>query len=457
MVFQSLALFPHRTVGENIEFSLKIRGVDPATRKARRSQLMASAAPAGGLLRQERAPNARAASASAWRWPARSPSIPRSCSSTSRSRRIDYKLRKTLEKELKDIHRETGKTFVYITHSLEEAMVMSDRIGVMRAGKLVQVGTPQEIYSSPELQVRLGVHRRRERACRSRRLASGQLQAGTIRRTSSSPPRRRTARARRAIWWCGRNCCASSASRATPRTALDGRLYNEYALGSRIQYQVRVGEQVFVVEKLRQQAFAGKLDDEVLIGWDATDSHPGDRRHDGGRQRRVGTIGQARRSARLIPLRCSFLLGRLRGAAAGGDRLQLHAAAHLRAVAAPSARELRRRSSSRRATSRSCGRSASPALTVADPGAHLLSRRLWPGAGVRPMVDAADAAVHHSALRVGERAPLWLGAVLHQERRAARHAQILLRGRAGKHGCSRTGVDRAWAWSMSICPSCCSR
>ncbi len=63
---------------------------------------------------------------------------------------IDYKLRKTLEKELKDIHRETGKTFIYITHSLEEAMVMSDRIGVMRAGKLVQVGSPQEIYSAPQ-------------------------------------------------------------------------------------------------------------------------------------------------------------------------------------------------------------------------------------------------------------------------------------------------------------------
>ena len=62
---------------------------------------------------------------------------------------IDYKLRKTLEKELKDIHRETGKTFVYITHSLEEAMVMSDRIGVMRDGKLVQVGSPHEIYSAP--------------------------------------------------------------------------------------------------------------------------------------------------------------------------------------------------------------------------------------------------------------------------------------------------------------------
>ena len=54
--------------------------------------------------------------------------------------------------------------------------------------------------------------------------------------------------------------------------AVTGRLYNEYALGSRIQYQVRVGENIFVVEKLRQQAFTGKLDDDVTIGWDAADA-----------------------------------------------------------------------------------------------------------------------------------------------------------------------------------------
>jgi spermidine/putrescine transport system ATP-binding protein len=54
--------------------------------------------------------------------------------------------------------------------------------------------------------------------------------------------------------------------------ALRGRLYNEYVLGSRIQYQVRAGDKVFVVEKLRQQAYIGKLDDEVVIGWDAKDS-----------------------------------------------------------------------------------------------------------------------------------------------------------------------------------------
>jgi spermidine/putrescine transport system ATP-binding protein len=62
---------------------------------------------------------------------------------------IDYRLRKILEIEMKDLHRRTGKTFLYITHSLEEAMVMSDRIAIMRDGAIVQVGTPNEIYRRP--------------------------------------------------------------------------------------------------------------------------------------------------------------------------------------------------------------------------------------------------------------------------------------------------------------------
>ena len=62
---------------------------------------------------------------------------------------IDYRLRKLLEVELKDLHRTTGKTFVYITHSLEEAMVMSDRIGIMQEGRLIQIGSPNEIYLRP--------------------------------------------------------------------------------------------------------------------------------------------------------------------------------------------------------------------------------------------------------------------------------------------------------------------
>ncbi len=149
LVFQSLALFPHRSVGDNIGFPLKIKGVAVAERRARALELMRllrlpesyldkNVTQCSGGERQ-RVALARAL--------AYDPEIlffdePLSA--------IDYKLRKTLEKELKDIHRETHKTFIYITHSLEEAMVMSDRIGVMRAGKLVQVGTPNEIYTAPE-------------------------------------------------------------------------------------------------------------------------------------------------------------------------------------------------------------------------------------------------------------------------------------------------------------------
>src|SRR5688500_13463435 len=148
MVFQSLALFPHRTVGQNIEFALKIRGDAAASRRARAFELM-------DLLRLPRSyykrgvtqisggERQRVALARAFAYDPQILFFDEPLSA------IDYKLRKTLEKELKDIHRETGKTFVYITHSLEEAMVMSDRIGVMREGKLVQVGSPHEIYSSP--------------------------------------------------------------------------------------------------------------------------------------------------------------------------------------------------------------------------------------------------------------------------------------------------------------------
>jgi spermidine/putrescine transport system ATP-binding protein len=268
MVFQSLALFPHRTVGENIEFSLKIRGVKPAARRQRALQLLdqlrlpqdyygKSVLKCSGGERQ-RVALARAL--------AFDPLIlffdePLSA--------IDYKLRKTLEKELKDIHRETGKTFVYITHSLEEAMVMSDRIGVMRAGKLVQVGTPDEIYSRPRdkfvsefmgdvniLKVTLDGDKRLEcsgfdTALKAPAVPEGFADGHLVIR----PEAMRFVR-----------------KKGDADNVLAGRIYNEYALGSRIQYQVRAGGHVFVVEKLRQQADHTGLDSDVFIGWDARDS-----------------------------------------------------------------------------------------------------------------------------------------------------------------------------------------
>lgn len=146
---------------------------------------------------------------------------------------------------------------------------MSDRIGVMRAGKLVQVGSPHEIYSSPKTRfvsefvgdvnvvpVSLG--------------KDGSLHAtetGARLRPPAIPPG----------FTQGHLVIRPEFLRFLDKAsdadnAMTGRLYNEYVLGSRIQYQVRVGGTVFAVEKLRQQAFKGKLDDEVIIGWDAGDA-----------------------------------------------------------------------------------------------------------------------------------------------------------------------------------------
>ncbi|MEL6280554.1 MAG: ABC transporter ATP-binding protein [Pseudomonadota bacterium] len=148
MVFQSLALFDHRSVGQNIEFAMKMKGVAPEARKARALELLALvrlpkdyyARPvtqcSGG--EKQRVALARAFA-----------SDPEILFFDEPLSAIDYRLRKTLEVELKELHQRTGRTFVYITHSLEEAMVMSDRIAIMQAGELVQIGTPAEIYGRP--------------------------------------------------------------------------------------------------------------------------------------------------------------------------------------------------------------------------------------------------------------------------------------------------------------------
>ena len=148
MVFQSLALFDHRTVGQNIEFAMKMKGVAPAERRVRAEELLQLvrlpatyyARPVTQCSGGERQ---RVALARAF---ASDPEIlffdePLSA--------IDYRLRKTLEVELKELHQRTGRTFVYITHSLEEAMVMSDRIAIMQEGRIIQTGTPAEIYGAP--------------------------------------------------------------------------------------------------------------------------------------------------------------------------------------------------------------------------------------------------------------------------------------------------------------------
>ncbi len=267
MVFQSLALFPHRTVGENIEFPLKMRGVDPAVRRKRAMDLLEQLRlPANyygkSVLKCSGGERQRVALARALSFDPEILFFDEPLSA------IDYKLRKTLEKELKDIHRETGKTFVYITHSLEEAMVMSDRIGVLRGGHFVQVGTPQEIYTRPRNKF-VSEFMGDVNVLRVSAAADGTLEAegvaGRIR-----PPDLPTGFSEG--WLIIRpEFLGFAGDGAIYDNTVAGTLYNEYVLGSRIQYQVRVGEHVFTVERLRQQAVSQALDTEVTVGWNAGD------------------------------------------------------------------------------------------------------------------------------------------------------------------------------------------
>jgi ABC-type Fe3+/spermidine/putrescine transport system ATPase subunit len=146
-VFQSYALFPHMTVRANIGFGLRMAGVarDEASRRVRDAielvgleevETRLPAELSGG--QQQRVAVARALV-----------NRPAVLLLDEPLGALDLKLRKRLQVELAQIHREVGTVFVYVTHDQEEALALSDRIAVMRAGRIEQIGTPEEIYRRP--------------------------------------------------------------------------------------------------------------------------------------------------------------------------------------------------------------------------------------------------------------------------------------------------------------------
>jgi ABC-type sugar transport system ATPase subunit len=147
MVFQSHALFPHKNVAENIEFGLRMKKV-PREERVRRVQDVADMVRIKHLLGK----------------------MPGQCSGGESQRvalartlvthpstflldeplsSLDAKLRRELRAECDRLHQELKRTFIYVTHDQEEAMTLADRIVVMRAGEVEQVGSPMEIYSNP--------------------------------------------------------------------------------------------------------------------------------------------------------------------------------------------------------------------------------------------------------------------------------------------------------------------
>ena len=147
MVFQNYALYPHMTVRGNLEYPLRKRGVPRTERIARVARTAASLHLEPLLNRRPRQlSGGQQQRVALGRAMIRDPSVFLLDEPLSN---LDAQLRTAMRAELVRIHRETGCTMVYVTHDQLEAMTMSDRIAVMRGGKLQQVGTPDAIYRAP--------------------------------------------------------------------------------------------------------------------------------------------------------------------------------------------------------------------------------------------------------------------------------------------------------------------
>jgi spermidine/putrescine transport system ATP-binding protein len=146
-VFQSYALFPHLSVEENVAFGLRRQGVDKAEVKRRVATELDRVGLAPEAKRKPRqlsgGQQQRVALARAL------VNLPSVLLLDEPLGALDLKLRKGLQIELKNIQRDVGITFVYVTHDQEEALTMSDRIAVMNRGVIEQVDSPEEIYERP--------------------------------------------------------------------------------------------------------------------------------------------------------------------------------------------------------------------------------------------------------------------------------------------------------------------
>ena len=148
VVFQGYALFPHLTVWGNVAYPLRVRGMGRAEAETKIRKVLeliqlshlADRYPkqlSGG--QQQRVALARALVFS-----------PELLLLDEPLSALDRALRKELQRELKDLHERVGTTFIYVTHDQEEALFMSDRIAILRDGRVEQLGTPQELYENPK-------------------------------------------------------------------------------------------------------------------------------------------------------------------------------------------------------------------------------------------------------------------------------------------------------------------
>ena len=266
-VFQAYALFPHMTVRDNIAFGLRMRKVKKPQIAERVDEAIGMVQLSGMADRrpsqlsggqQQRVALARALV-----------NQPKVLLLDEPLGALDLKLRQEMQQELKALQREVGITFVFVTHDQEEALAMSERIGVMSEGRLLQIGTPREIYERPASRFvadfigRTNLIDATVESATAVRLSSGALieadntlPAGTAVSISVRPER------------AGLHLRGSADHTGGDGSGIDGEIRDITYLGHAVVYEVAAGSLTVEVRNEGEAGHPYAVGDEVTVGWD---------------------------------------------------------------------------------------------------------------------------------------------------------------------------------------------
>jgi glycine betaine/proline transport system ATP-binding protein len=147
MVFQHFGLLPHRTLVDNVAFGLEVRKVDKVARRAIAERVLETVGLGGmGMSKPDQLSGGQQQRVGLARALATDPEIMLFDEPFSA---LDPLIRRDMQDEVRRLHAEVAKTMVFITHDLAEALRLGDRIAIMRDGRFVQIGTPEEVVANP--------------------------------------------------------------------------------------------------------------------------------------------------------------------------------------------------------------------------------------------------------------------------------------------------------------------
>ena len=269
-VFQHYALFPHMTVEDNVSYGLRHEGLDRATKEKRLEDALATV-----RLKELRARYPRELSGGQQQRVALARALvkePQVLLLDEPLAALDLKLRKAMQRELKKLQERVGITFVYVTHDQEEALTLSDRIAVMSNGKLLQEGTPDDIYERPRTRFVADFIGQSNFLTGVVQSVNGAVvvkeeATGVMLRCASTTSVREGARVSIAI----RPEKVVPATGATASNVLEGRLTGTSYLGSFVHYRIQVGDNEIIMQRQSDAddpARAWGTGDPVSITWE---------------------------------------------------------------------------------------------------------------------------------------------------------------------------------------------